>query len=108
MTSTRFIFGLLLLTFTAFSLAMTWDAGFWSVFPPFDDLPTTQIFGDLVMAANIALFLLARDARERGRPLWPVALTALGVALLGSIAILLYLTLDAVASRWPDAPRRAH
>jgi hypothetical protein len=97
----RLFFAVTLLVFSAFSLWMTWDAGFWSVFPPFDSLPTTQIFGDLVVSANLVLFLLARDAREQGRSLWPIAVTAVGVALLGSIALLLYMALDATAARWP-------
>lgn len=83
--------------FTAFSLYVTAKAGYWTAFPPFADLNTTQIFWDLVIALNLVMFLLVRRAKERGQPLWPLALCAAATVFVGSIAPLLFVILCAEA-----------
>ena len=87
----RILVSIVLALFTAFSGYVTWQAGYFSVFPPFKDLATTQIFLDLTIALNLVLFLLYRDFKKRKQPTWPVFICGLGVVLFGSLAPLLFL-----------------
>ena len=79
--------------FTTFSGYVSWHFGYSSAFPPFKDLPTTQIFWDLVIALSIVLHLFYRDLKRRKQPMWPLLLCAVGIILLGSISPLLFLLL---------------
>lgn len=102
----RVAFLIVFIAFTTFSAWVTLETSYLGAFPPWaTELNTWQIFTDLVVACTIVLFFLARDRRGSGRPLWPVVVVAIGVALLGSIALLLYLILDPMASRLPARAR---
>ncbi len=92
----------------AFKLRVFLETGLASFFPPFASLTATQLFVDLCMSALVSLWLLARERKRNGRDLWPVLVTGLGVALLGSWALLLYLLLDAEHGAWPRESPQEH
>jgi peptidoglycan/LPS O-acetylase OafA/YrhL len=90
----RIIFAVVFLGFLAFSSWVTLETSYLGAFPPFDDLNTLQIFCDLAISATLVIFLVFRERRAGGRPLWPVGVLAIGVALLGSIALLAYFVIE--------------
>lgn len=90
----RIVFAVLFLGFLGFSSWVTFETSYLGAFPPFDDLNTLQIFCDLAISVNLVLFLVYRARRAAGRPLWPVGLLAVGVALMGSIALLAYFVIE--------------
>ncbi len=91
----RVVIGLAFIAMSAFNVYVLRECGFWSFFPPFGSLTATQLFVDLCMSASVAVWLIARDRKREGRAMWPVVVTILGVGLLGSPALLLYLLFDA-------------
>jgi hypothetical protein len=102
----RILCAIVLAVFGTFNLHVMSELGYWAFFPPFEHLISTQLFTDLIISISVALLVLARDAREQGRPMWPLALLAVGIVLTGSQAVLLYLIIDPIASRLPRrAPR---
>ncbi len=87
----RAVLLLTLLVHTTFTLYVCRESGYLSLFPPFNELATYQIFVDLCIASSLVLLLLYLNAKRTGQPLWPLLLCAIGVALSGSIAPLTYL-----------------
>ena len=85
---------IVLVAFTAFSAYVTYEAGYWSAFPPFTDLNTTQIFCDLTVALNLVFFLLYLRVRQLGLPLWPLVVAGVATVFVGSISPLVYLVLN--------------
>jgi len=80
-----------LLGFGLFSSYVMWEVGYLGIWRAgLDNLGAMQILADLVIMGTLLLALLWRDARTRGRRLWPYA----GVTYLaGSFGPLLYLLL---------------
>lgn len=68
--------------------------GLLSPFPPFERLHTLQIFSDLVCASSLLLLFIAVELRRQGRSLALVPLLALGIALTGTFAPMLFVLLD--------------
>ena len=95
----RIVFAVVLLGFGGFSVWVTQETSYLGAFPPFSDWNTTQIFWDLGVASTIALYLLFRQRKARGRAVWPVLVCWVGVLLLGSISLLVLLVLDADVHR---------
>jgi hypothetical protein len=87
----RFFLLFALILHTLFTIYVCLESGYLSLFPPFHELATYQIFIDLCLASSLVLLLLYLDARRTQRPLGPLLLCGIGVALSGSIAPLLYL-----------------
>ncbi len=87
----RVVLLLVLIAHTAFTVYVCRESGYLSLFPPFNELATYQIFVDLCIASSLVLLFLYLDAKRTGQPLWPVLWCAIGVALSGSIAPLTYL-----------------
>lgn len=90
----RIVFAVVFVGFLGFSMWVTLETSYLGAFPPFDDLNTLQIFCDLAIAATLVIVLVFRKRRADGRPLWPVGVLLIGVALLGSIALLAYFVIE--------------
>ena len=84
----------ILVIHTVFSLYVSFTHGYWSAFPPFESLPTTQIFFDLVISLGIVFLLLFVEAKRRNRPLTRLIVCGVGAIFLGSIAPLIYLLIE--------------
>ena len=94
----RYFFIAILILFSGFSTWVTLETSYIQAFPPFDDWNTLQIFCDLVISASLVIWMVFRRRLDEDRPLWPVALLALGAALAGSIALLVYFVIDPYAT----------
>lgn len=82
---------LVLAAFGAFTLAAMWQVGYLGIWQAgLANWGAAQVLADLVVMSLVVLFLLHRDARSRGRTLWPYALITLAA---GSFGPLLYLLL---------------
>jgi hypothetical protein len=92
----RVVIGLAFIAMSAFNVYVLRECGLGSFFPPFVSLTATQLFVDLCMSASVAVWLIARERKRDGRAMWPVMIVVVGVALLGSPALLLYLLFDAM------------
>lgn len=79
-----------LLCHTAFSLFILQKSGYWSVFPPFNELHTMQIFLDLAISLSLVTYLIYTERKHSRESLWPVFFVAIGAIFLGSIAPLVY------------------
>ena len=71
-----------------------WREGLLAPFPPFRDWTAAQLFSDLLCVSLVVLLFVAVELRRQRRPLWPVAILGVGIALSGSLAVLLFLLLD--------------
>jgi uncharacterized membrane protein YgdD (TMEM256/DUF423 family) len=71
-----------------------WQDGLLAPFPPFRDWTAAQLFSDLLCASSLVLLFVAIELRRQRRALWPAALLGVGIVLLGSLAVLLFLLLD--------------
>ena len=65
--------------------------GYWSAFPPFNELPTLQIFFDLCVSLSIVIVGMYYDWRARGKPRFGFAPFVLLTVLFGSFGPLFYL-----------------
>ncbi len=83
-----------LLAHGVFGAYVAMEHGYLSVFPPFKETPTLQIFCDLIVSLGITLLLIARDRKKVGLSLRPLLLYGIGAILLGSISPLIYLLLE--------------
>jgi hypothetical protein len=68
--------------------------GFWSVFPPFKEGYTWQIFSDLVVSISIVLFFIYRQLKIQKQNLTWFYILIVATAFLGSFAPLIYLLLN--------------
>jgi hypothetical protein len=68
--------------------------GWLAPFPPFRDWTAVQLFSDLLCASSLVLLFVVLELRRQRRALWPAALLGVGIALLGSLAVLLFLLVD--------------
>lgn len=84
----------LLLIHTLISFFVFKQVGVLSVFPPFDELHTTQIFSDLVVSASLVLTLIYVQLKKKNKSLKPFYACAGGVILTGSFALLIYLLIE--------------
>jgi Terpene cyclase DEP1 len=83
---------LLLLTLFAFgalTAAALWQHGYWGLIAPLlQTLAGGQVLVDLVIALTLVMLWMARDAKARGRRIWPwIAVTLVA----GSFGPLMYL-----------------
>lgn len=85
---------LLLLAHTAMTFYFLRDHGFWSVFPPFQEGYTWQIFSDLVVSISLVLFFIYRQLKIQKQNLNSFYILIFGTAMLGSFAPLIYLLLN--------------
>ena len=79
--------------FLAFDLFVVWRHGYFSLFPPFKDLVTTQIFLDLSISLWLVSFAMADVWRKRGGTKRELMLWFGGIVLFGSLAPLLFMAL---------------
>lgn len=86
---TRPVLALILVPFTALSVAAVWNHGYWGIFAQhFENLAGAQVIVDLAIALILLLAVMRKDARELGRPFTPWLVCTLA---LGSFGPLLYL-----------------
>jgi len=90
-TQIKIPIAIVLAVFAAFSAVSTRRHGYMSAFPPFGDLPTLQIFCDLLISLTLVLAAMFLDWRHRGRPRFGFAPYVFATILLGSMGPLLYL-----------------
>lgn len=90
-TTMKLIVAAVLGVFAAFSGYVSWRHGYMSAFPPFGELPTLQIFCDLLISLSLVLLGMYIDWRWRGRPRFGFSPYAVATVLLGSMGPLLYL-----------------
>jgi Terpene cyclase DEP1 len=77
------------LGFGVLSALALMDVGYFGILKPhFQSWGEGQVLADLVIACVFACVWMARDARERGLPVWPFILITL---VAGSFGPLLYL-----------------
>ena len=89
------IFLILLLIFhSAMTFYFLRHDGFWSVFPPFQEGYTWQIFSDLVVSVSIILFFIYRQLKLKKEKLNSFYILIVGTAMLGSFAPMIYLLLN--------------
>jgi hypothetical protein len=81
----------LLIFHTAMTFYFLRGHGFWSVFPPFQEGYTWQIFSDLVVSISIVLSLVYRQLKIKKEKMTPFYFLVGGTVLLGSFAPLAYL-----------------
>lgn len=84
------------LLFSGFTIFNTWyltQGSFFAVFPPFQDVSKTQMFGDLAVALTLVNVWIFFDLRKHQKPLWLSPLFFALTAAFGSMSPLLYLTL---------------
>jgi hypothetical protein len=67
------------------------EHGVLSVFPPFSESYTTQIFSDLVIALTLVNIWIYFDLKKMGKPIYYSLAVLIGTALSGSFAPLSYL-----------------
>ncbi|MCB9641018.1 MAG: hypothetical protein H6727_19130 [Myxococcales bacterium] len=84
---------LLFVGFTAFNTWYLTQGSFWAVFPPFQDVVKTQLFGDLAVSLTLVNIWMFFDLKRHQKPMWLFVLFFLGTNLLGSMSPLLYLCL---------------
>ncbi len=87
----KIVVAAVLVMFVTFTGYVTWWHGYASAFPPFNDLPTLQIFCDLSIALSLVMLWMFIDWRARGRPRFGFFPFVVATFLLGSIGPLLYL-----------------
>lgn len=81
----------LLIFHTAMTFYFLRGHGFWSVFPPFQEGYTWQIFSDLVVSISIVLSFIYRQLKIKKQNLNSFYVLIAGTVMLGSFAPLAYL-----------------
>ena len=76
------------------SLIVFQQVGVFSVFPPFQELYAWQIFSDLVVSLCLILFFIYHEMKQKRRPMGPLILCAVGMAILGSFSPLIFLLIN--------------
>ena len=84
----------LLTAHTAMTFYFLRHDGFFSVFPPFQQDHTWQIFSDLVVSISLVLFFIFRELRLQKQKLNSFYFLIVGTVLLGSFAPLIFLLLN--------------
>ncbi len=74
-----------------FDLFVASRHSYFSVFPPFESLPTWQIFVDLAVALSLFLIWMFYDWRAQGGSIVGYSLFFAATVLFGSVGPLLYL-----------------
>ena len=79
----------ILIPFSILTALALWTHGYWGIFKPhFESLGGGQVLVDLVIALSLVMIWMWRDAKDKGRNIWPwIAITLLA----GSFGPLLYL-----------------
>lgn len=91
MTPIKTLCFVLLIPFTALTIYAVANVGYLGIFDYHRHSPAGwQVFVDLVIALVLILVWMVRDARAKGRTLWPFVLLTLAA---GSFGPLLYLLL---------------
>jgi Terpene cyclase DEP1 len=85
----KLVVGLVLIPFTALSIAALWHVGYLGLFTQqFANFGTQQVLADLLIAVSICMYWMWHDAQKTGRNPWPwIALSLVS----GSFGPLLYL-----------------
>lgn len=78
-----------MVSFVAFS-----QVGILTVFPPFEEAHTYQIFSDLLVSISLTMMFIYRELKRKQRPLKAFYACCVGVVLLGSFAPVIYLLWD--------------
>jgi len=91
---TKPILILLLLIHGTVTLVAFNKVGILTVFPPFEEVHTYQIFSDLLVSVALAMMFIYRELKRKQRPLKAFYGCCVGVVLLGSFAPLIYLLMD--------------
>ncbi|MBT6325218.1 MAG: hypothetical protein HOJ35_04560 [Bdellovibrionales bacterium] len=84
----------LLIVFSSFTAYVFHQTNLLFAFPPFDNLETTQIFCDLVISSGVCLLFIYKQRKKYKLSIKPFYVTAIGVIVMGSHAIILYLIWD--------------
>ena len=87
----RFLLGLILAFFSAYTVWIASEFGYTSVFVvTLREPPSTQALIDLLIACSLLFFVILSDHRQKGRPLIQFIPFAIATAVAGSIGPLLY------------------
>ena len=82
---------LLLLGHTIVTAYVFYKVGVLSVFPPYQELHTWQIFSDLFVSLGIILLLFYVEVKRKKQKLGPLIVCAIGMYFLGSFSPLIFL-----------------
>lgn len=91
---TKLILVLILLGHTIVSGLVFQHVSILSVFPPFEESHTYQIFSDLLVSISLVMFFIYRELRRRKKSLTTFYVCCAGVIVMGSFSPLIYLLLD--------------
>jgi uncharacterized membrane protein len=104
-TAMRTVLYLILATFGAYSVYVTWQIGYFGIWQAgMANVGTWQVLLDLSIMCFITLGFITRDARRTGRTVWPFAVITIAA---GSFGPLLYLLLKPSAKGELEAPAAA-
>ena len=85
----RTILVLILIPFSVLSAIALWQHGYWGILAPhFQTFGAGQVLADLVISLTLVSAWMWRDAKAKGRTLWPWLVATL---VLGSFGPLVYL-----------------